>query len=430
MLLYYSMEPVVLFNTLLYLLLLTFFGYMIGCYLSEPHIVREGARTLPRPVIDPITKEQILDIQPLPPYFGETLNQLIDKYISDYFDKRGYPYIDTIDRYSTLCIENPTDGKLGVITEENKRKLTDIGYYFINIVIPNIQTIDNPRPDLIWPPIRWTGNATFTTQVQPTATYKIYKGQAWSSYGNDLDGVSKETIDYSLNSGTQDDSNTDTTSGGGDGGGSGSGSGSGNGGCQPDSDCRIACPGSCLDGIASAWEETDKARTDAASTSYTTTSGEPTSDTYSTYSQNTNNLPGVSSLKGGSNVLIIGDVEVDGFQTTDIDVDPSITIFNDHAVEFINKYFIASGPNQGRPTQLAIDEFNLYFKGKAPMDGIHMNKMRDVVYYILQSIIPGLPTRTLPRAYVEWRPIHWLSRSEPKTAKPRTFASPAVSNFD
>lgn len=423
------MESVLLFNTLLYLLLLTFFGYMIGCYISAPHIVREGARTLPRPVIDPITKEQILDIQPLPPYFGETLNQLIDKYISNYFDKRGYPYTNTIDKYSTLCIENVTDGELGVITEENRRKLNDIGYYFINIVIPNIQTTDNPKPNVIWPPIRWTGNATFTAQLQPTATYKIYKGQAWPSYGNDLDGVSKDTIDYSMISTTPAGS-TDTTSSGGDGSG-GSGSGSGNEGCPSDSECRIACPGSCLDGIASAWEATDKLKAEAAATSSTTTaSGEPTSDRYSTYSQNTNNLPGVASLKGGSNVLIIGDVEVDGFQTTDVDVDPSITILNDHAVEFINKYFIESGPNQGRPTQQAIDEFDLYFKDKAPMDGIHMNKMRDVVYYILQSIIPGLPTSTLPRAYVEWRPIHWLSRSEPKLAKPRTFASPAVSDFD
>ena len=81
----------------------------------------------------------------------------------------------------------------------------------------------------------------------------------------------------------------------------------------------------------------------------------------------------------------------------------------------INNYFIESGPNQGKPTQKAIDEFELYFdKKKPPMDGIHMNKMRDLVYYILQSIIPGLPTAQLPRAYVEWRPIHWLSRSEPK----------------
>ena len=78
---------------------------------------------------------------------------------------------------------------------------------------------------------------------------------------------------------------------------------------------------------------------------------------------------------------------------------------------FINTYFIESGPNQGRPTQEAIDQFQI-FKNKAPMDGFHMNKMRDLVYYILQVIIPGLPTEDSGRSYVEWRPIRWLSLSE------------------
>ena len=53
----------------------------------------------------------------------------------------------------------------------------------------------------------------------------------------------------------------------------------------------------------------------------------------------------------------------------------------------------------------------MYFQYKTPMDDIHMNKLRDVVYYILQVIVPGLPTDALPRSYVEWRPIVWLSRS-------------------
>ena len=41
-----------------------------------------------------------------------------------------------------------------------------------------------------------------------------------------------------------------------------------------------------------------------------------------------------------------------------------------------------------------------------------MNKLRDMVYYILQIIIPGLPTDQLTRSYVAWRPIVWMSRSE------------------
>ena len=89
--------------------------------------------------------------------------------------------------------------------------------------------------------------------------------------------------------------------------------------------------------------------------------------------------------------------------------------------DFIKTYFIAYGPNENRPTQFAIDLFN-QFNNKTPMDGFHMNKMRDLVFYVLQVIIPGLPTKTYvsgnptinksDSSYVEWRPIRWLSLSE------------------
>ena len=402
------METNTLYQLLLYLLLLCFFGYIIGCYFSNKKIVREGARTLPRPVINPVTKEDILDIKPLPPYHGETLNQLIDQFIAQYFDKRGYPYTNTIEKYSDICIHNEIDGELGVITEKNKRKLTDIGYYILNIVIPNIQTVDNPRPNVIWPAIQWTGDPTFITQVQPTATYKIYKGQAWSSYGNEIEDTNQTSSDTDADTGddTGDDSTPDqdpspspapapST-------------------CSDNSECRLACPGSCLDGIAAAWEEADKIKNTApkaANNANTSVFEGPTPTSFSPINQN---IPGVASLKGGSNVLIIGNTELDGFQITDVDVNKDIELLNHNAEFFIKEYFIKSGPNKGKPTQKAIDAFEMYFNKKTPMDGIHMNKMRDVVYYILQSIIPGLPTYQLPRAYVEWRPIHWLSRSEPK----------------
>ena len=413
------METKTIYLTILYITLVCFFGYIIGCYFANTNVIREGARTYPRHVINPITKEDILDIKPLPPYYGETLNQFIDKIVAQYFDKSGYPYTNTIEKYSDLCIENAGGEKLGVTTETNKRKLTDIGYYILNIVIPNIQTVDNPRPNVAWPAIQWTNDATFKTQVQPTATYKIYKGQAWSSYSNEMDA--DKTAE------ANNDSNNDSSSS------SGSGSGSDdNGGEDPsatsplcglyedNSDCRLTCPSNCVAGALNAWKEVDKMKKEKEDAEKenngVSTDASTIENAYpSNSNQFTKKYPGVASLKKGSNVLIIGDATVDGYQTTDVDVDNNITLLNDNVNTFINNYFIESGPNQGKPTQKAIDEFELYFnKNKTPMDGIHMNKMRDLVYYILQSIIPGLPTAQLPRAYVEWRPIHWLSRSEPK----------------
>ena len=410
------METKTIYLNILYITLVCFFGYIIGCYFANTNVIREGARTYPRHVINPITKEDILDIKPLPPYYGETLNQFIDKIIAQYFDKRGYPYTDTIEKYSDLFIENAAGEKLGVTNETNKRKLTDIGFYILNIVIPNIQTVDNPRPNVAWPAIQWTNDPTFKTQVQPTATYKIYKGQAWSSYSNEMDA--------DTTTGANNDSNNDSSSSS-----SSSSSSDDNGGEDPsatsplcglyedNSNCRLTCPSNCVAGALNAWKEVDKLKEEAEKEKNGENTSESTVETSypSNSKQSTKKFPGVSSLKNGSNILIIGDTTLDGYQTTDADADNNIRLLNENVNTFINDYFIESGPNQGKPTQKAIDDFELYFnQNKTPMDGIHMNKMRDLVYYILQSIIPGLPTAQLPRAYVEWRPIHWLSRSEPK----------------
>ena len=56
------METKTIYLTILYITLVCFFGYIIGCYFANTNVIREGARTYPRHVINPITKEDILDI--------------------------------------------------------------------------------------------------------------------------------------------------------------------------------------------------------------------------------------------------------------------------------------------------------------------------------------------------------------------------------
>ena len=374
-----------LYKKILYIIIICFFGLFIGLYLFNSSTIREGARTLPRPVIN----EYIADIKPfddppLPPYYGESLNGMIDRNILMYFDKTGYPYTDTIQLY----MDYVTVG--GVLTNVNKSKLNDIGYYLINIAIPNIQTGNNPAPVQSWPPIRWTGEPTFNVQNRPTSTYKIYNGQSW---GLDLS-------DYGSNIGSNTGSNTGSKTGS---------------KCDKNAnECRISCPTNCLDGVAAAWEETEKLKAEVANKENNDNMDGLTFGSWFTDGWNTRtNIPGVGSLTGGTNQLIIGSQEVDGYQITDVDI-PIISpsTLNTKIEDFINYYFIASGSNKGKPTQEAINLFNEYFKDKIPMDRIHMNKLRDVVYYMMQSIIPGLPTDEKPRAYVEWRPIKWLSRSE------------------
>ena len=174
-----------IFTSLIYLIIVCFLGHLIIDNWFKP-LIREGARTLPRPVLHPELYEPSYKFKPSPPYFGQTLNQMIDQFIDRYFDKRGLPYTETIQMYVNNCVNQ------GNVTPENKSRLNDIGYYFLNIVIPNIQTDRNPTPEQNWPPIKWSEKGTFKVAIQPTPTYLAYIGQQYMpSYNmnyNDVTG--------------------------------------------------------------------------------------------------------------------------------------------------------------------------------------------------------------------------------------------------
>ena len=117
----------------------------------------------------------------------------------------------------------------------------------------------------------------------------------------------------------------------------------------------------------------------------------------------------------------------------DYATDTSSQALSQTIANFIDKYFISDEDdiNYNRPTDYALQEFDKYFKDKPPMDENHKNKLRDVVYYVMQVIIPGLPDGTKDFsnndpcsddttqgvAFVEWIPLRWLSLSEPREDK-------------
>lgn len=400
------MDEIIL-TSVLYLIIICFLGHLIINYCFK-ETVREGARTLPRPVIHPEINQPNYKFKPSPPYYGETLDAMIDRYINMYFDNRGIPYTNTMAAYKNICIGDG-DGK-GNVTEINKSKLNDIGYYILNIVIPNIQSVKNPNPEQYWPPIKWSGMNGFSTTMRPTPTYLVYKGQEFkgdyssqydSSLSNDRYSSGPEGGSGSQNAGTSG------TSGSSDGSSDSGGCGKGN-----MNDCGIGCPSSCLAGIMSKWSEEDnKNKSGEGGTGGTTDYG-----TYTDGSQwNDPNYYGTGNVKNmpnSSNTVIIGSAKIDGYAITDIDQKNNVNTLNDEIEAFIKDFFIEKGPNKNKPTQKAIDMYNMYFQYKKPMNDIHMNKMRDVIYYILQVLIPGLPTSDRPKCYVEWRPIVWLSLSE------------------
>ena len=106
-----------------------FIGFLLLNYVMKTSII-EGARTLPRPIINPYYDDNEIQYKPAAPYRGEGLNEIIDRLIYYYFDREGYPFYNTIEIYEKNILSG------GPVSDENKRKLTDICYYFINIVIP------------------------------------------------------------------------------------------------------------------------------------------------------------------------------------------------------------------------------------------------------------------------------------------------------
>ena len=77
---------------IIYLFILLVFGYIVGHAISkECFPIREGARTLPRPVINPPYKTDVKEVLAVAVLPGETMNQFIDKQINIYFDKDGLP---------------------------------------------------------------------------------------------------------------------------------------------------------------------------------------------------------------------------------------------------------------------------------------------------------------------------------------------------
>jgi hypothetical protein len=86
---------------------------------------------------------------------------------------------------------------------------------------------------------------------------------------------------------------------------------------------------------------------------------------------------------------------------------------NNNINALIDTYF---DPTTNEPTQQMKDMLAFVSQHFYPIDNVHKNKLRDVVYYLMEQIIPGLPTESADYphfmySYVEWKPIRWLSNS-------------------
>ena len=398
-------SPIYTYILLIILILFTFvFGSYLGRTLSK---TMESMRTLPRPTRHPLQPMDRMSAPILGAYQSETMNQFIDRNISNYFDDNDVPYTNTVELYKKYCVDN------GNVLLNIKSKLNDIGYYILDIVIPNIPTVKNPNPTVYWPAIQWSGMAPFEVHISPQPTYLIYAGS--NNFADQFSMYSSTWNNYIANNNAYSNNNTDGTPGSQDSSPTSSPIPSDPGAEQKCGACS-SCMATAL-GLSDACNQNNSNNSSSSSstsgTAGTNTSNETNTSTVTTTVNNgmisytlTGSNPSSSSLSIGSSV-VYGYTITDASQNnTEVPSPLNEWITKD----IINKYFIESGPNQGKPTQAAIDLFNEYTQGRSPMDDFHKNKLRDVVYYVMQNIIPGLPTSIFPRSYVEWIPIKWLSK--------------------
>ena len=322
------------------------------------------------------------------------MNQYVDLLISSYFDENNVPWTNTIDTYMKYCVDQ------GNVDQIVKNKLTDVCYYIIDIVIPNIPSTANPNPIVAWPAIQWLSTSSLPVVMEPSYQVLDYSNTWNTNYftASSLGASNKQKFNDDFGSATGPSA-----------GGSGSnnnGGGNGNNNC-PSNSCNIQCPTSCFAAMISG--SNGNGNSSGGGNSNNGNSSEYIFANDYSFSEKMN-LNTFNTLSHTNNVYI-GNNLVQTYEITDKLQTSSATTLNNMLKNNILEYFfIQNGSNVGRPTSQGISAFNqLWGSNPSIMDEFHKDKLKDLVYYVMEMIIPGLPTSKTPRSYVEWKPIKWLT---------------------
>lgn len=408
------MKYIYLYQAIIYIIIFILAGFLVSSLLLEWKInkceynrTHENMRTMPRPTRHPIIEEDN-SVEVARNYSSETLNDKVDKFIARFFDENNYPYDNTIDLYLLKCVNQ------GNVSDQNKKRLNDVAYYFLTTVIPNIPSINkaNVLPPDQWPKIEWLSDGWFDYD----------KGIGLrDAYGNSM---SREYSNGSMANSSSINGSNRSNSSGSDSSGNNNGSGNNNplvngtkgNNSGKENKCGNDCPTACFANAIQAAKYNEKNNPhyngpSSNSLSLTDTS----SDT--TYSNFFSKAFGSSS--SGSRPIISGSsgkdssTTVEGYKITN---EPQTSSTNDLdnliTNSIINNWFEPAGFRERFPSSTFKELFTMYTQGNPSIDDFHKNKLRDVVYYVMENIIAGLPTKTNPASYVEWRPIRWLSHSE------------------
>jgi len=370
----------------------------------RPSVLQEGARTLPQPTRHPYIDQTANTLNLAPSAYRQSMNDLVDKLIGQYFDENNVPYSNTgPDLYNTYCVSQ------GFTTSYNKMRLKRVCFYIIDFVIPSLPSVENPTPNVVLPPIEYDTTTNFNAYqynsdgLASQLTFFIQTSDL--SFAFDFSGTFGGW-GYTTPAATTQPPPTQTTAapGGSNGSSSGSKPGSNN------NNCGTSCPVSCLGSMVSSQDGSGGSGGLNGYGPYDTHLAQQYGVSYISPDQIYNLQIQVNSpmnYMGTGGFLITNEPNL--YPNPNILQSP----LNNNINALIDTYF---DPTTNEPTQQMKEMLAFISQHFYPIDNVHKNKLRDVVYYLMEQIIPGLPTESADYphfmySYVEWKPIRWLSNS-------------------
>jgi len=336
-------------------------------------------------------------------YVAKGLNEWVDSLMTRYFDKDGYPFDDTRQEFLGKFV---TPFPHSLVTSTTLSKLDDIGFYVMRQVLPQLSNLDQ-KQKASWPPIVWSNLPTVGQSVgsdagQDGGLYATIMSLAAATNSNGSSPGFSPPSDSSAASapaGATSPSSAATAS-------------TTSASCKVSDACGQPCPKSCID---AALQSLAPAPAPAVTSSPTNLTQFPSNLT----SQELNEW--WSLFTGDSTELTRGQTQQQPSssaavtkRTPKIDHIAVTPTFDNQLDDFLNKNYIDYFFDKvtGAPTQNFLDVYTAYTQGQASLDQFHMNKASDLIYYVLETLVAGLPTQMKPAFDFTWKRISRLSARE------------------
>ena len=390
-------------------------GFMAGRQLKEGF-----GREFPSHVRHPNTNNLAQGTVGARGKIGGVLNELVDTWMNTYFDAEGYIYKDTIEYFRTKLIAELEEDGNGLVEPDTIQKLKQIGLYFIRVVIPRLghlnTTTDDPKK---WNPIVFTnmGDANINyddsiyASVLSTTDQRGFMKRKSSSASPVAAGAPSPAAGKKSSSTTTASKTTGTKGKGG----SGSSGTGGKSACNVTEGCNQQCPTSCIQAALVSLSSDSKNKPVVPPTSGRDMSSLTRSlnsyefkEWWSLFTEEDDSGVGASTGADGDMEVEPSRRKIRVAKEETFPVIPPYSDKLDYKIRemYINKYFDVK---TGNPTEYFIEQYKNYTKDNIPMDEIHMNRLTDMIFYVIEVVISGLPTEESPQYYFKWRPLNKLS---------------------